>query len=146
MSNAKTISVKVEVSVLIKALQKALADREVRYAKNEKLEADYDKAKAKYEAERVKAVLAFLKTDKSSPKSVSNADWRATNTTTTTIDLRVEMPTKLLAMEAPTCPDLYREYEYNYDKEVIQSAIRVLEMSVNEVVSTSTYHSVVKYL
>jgi CxxC motif-containing protein len=148
MSNTKTISVKVEVSVLIKALQKALADREVRYAKNEKLEADYDKAKAKYEAERVSAVLAFLKTDKSSPKSVSNADWRASSNSrvTTTIELRVEMPTKLLAMEAPTCPDLYREYEYNHDKEVIQSAIRVLEMSVNEVVSTSTYHSVVKYL
>jgi hypothetical protein len=49
-------------------------------------------------------------------------------------------------MEAPTHPDLYREYEYNHDKEVIQSAIRILEMSVSDVVSTSTYHSVVKYL
>jgi hypothetical protein len=64
----------------------------------------------------------------------------------TVVELRLEMPTKLLAMEAPTHPDLYREYEYNHDKEVIQSAIRILEMSVSDVVSTSTYHSVVKYL
>ena len=148
MSNAKSINVKVEVSVLIKALQKSLAEREVRFAKNEKLEADYEKETAKYEAERVKAVLAFLKTDKSSPKSVSNSDWRHTAGTklNTVVELRVEMPTKLFTMEAPTHPDLYREWEYNNDKEAIESAIRVLEMSVSEVVSTSTYHSVVKYL
>jgi hypothetical protein len=148
MSNAKTINVKVEVSALIKALQKSLVEREVRFAKNEKLEADYEKAKEKYETERVKAVLAFLKTNKSSPMSVSNSDWRHTAGTkmNTVVELRLEMPTKLLAMEAPTHPDLYREYEYNHDKEVIQSAIRILEMSVSDVVSTSTYHSVVKYL
>ena len=148
MSNAKSINVKVEVSVLIKALQKSLAGREARYAKNEKLEADYAKETAKYEAERVKAVLAFLKTDKSSPKSVSNADWRVSSNSkvTTVVELRVEMPTKLFTMEAPTHPDLYREWEYNNDKEAIEGAIRVLEMSVSEVVSTSTYHSVVKYL
>ena len=70
MSN-KNISVKVKVSVLIDALQKALAVREERFAKNEKTEADYKKAQEKWQADFMKLVIASVKNGKAKPESVT---------------------------------------------------------------------------
>jgi hypothetical protein len=48
--------------------------------------------------------------------------------------------------EQPERPDLYNEWEWKQDREALENAIRILEMSDQELVSTGTYHSVVKYL
>jgi hypothetical protein len=147
--STKNISVKVKVSVLIDALQKALAVREERFAKNEKTEADYKKAQEKWQADFMKSVIASVKNGKAKPDSVTERSSRWGNAPqddkTAVVELTLNIP-KTLLTEQPKCPDTYREWEYRADKEALENAIRVLEMADNEVVSTSTYHSVVKYL
>lgn len=148
MSN-KNISVKVKVSVLISALRKALAEREERYATNDKTQADFEKAHAKWEADFTKAVVALVKNGKAKPKKATETHYYRHHSdrsdTTTNVELVLEVPKSVLVAE-PQRPDLYKEWEYRQDKEALENAIRVLEMSDQEVVSTSTYHSVVKYL
>jgi hypothetical protein len=147
--STKNISVKVKVSVLIDALQKALAVREERFTKNEKTEADYKKAQEKWEADFVKAVVALVKNGKAKAKKASETNFYRhasdASTTTTSVELVLEVPNSVISAK-PDSPDTYREWEYRADKEALEGAIRVLQMSENEVVSTSTYHSVVKYL
>ena len=147
--STKNISVKVKVSVLIDALQKALAEREVRFSKNEKTEADYKKAQEKWEADFVKAVVALVKNGKAKAKKASETHFYRhgsdASTTTTSEELVLEVPNSVISAK-PESPDTYREWEYRADKDALESAIRVLQMCDNEVVSTSTYHSVVKYL
>jgi len=146
---SKNISVKVKVSVLVSALRKALAEREERYANNEKVEADYQKAHAKWEADFTKAVVALVKNGKAKPKKATETHYYRHHSdksdTTTNVELVLEVPKSILAKE-PEKPETYREWEYRQDKEALENAIRVLEMSDQEVVSTGTYHSVVKYL
>ena len=146
--STKNISVKVKVSVLIDALQKALAVREERFAKNEKTEADYKKAQEKWQADFMKAVIASVKSGKAKAESVSERGrWgnAPQDDKTTVVELTLNIP-KTILTEQPKSPETYREWEYRADKEALESAIRVLQMCDNEVVSTSTYHSVVKYL
>ena len=145
--STKNISVKVKVSVLIDALQKALAVREERFAKNEKTEADYKKAQEKWKSDFQKAIIASVKNGKAKPLNVAVVGYHRNTVPDTheVVELTVSFPKALLA-EQPESPDTYREWEYRADKEALESAIRVLEMCDNEVVSTSTYHSVVKYL
>ena len=145
--STKNISVKVKVSVLIDALQKALAVREERFAKNEKTEADYKKAQEKWKSDFQKAIIASVKNGKAKPLNATVVGYHRNTVPDTheVVELTVSFPKALLA-EQPESPDTYREWEYRADKEALESAIRVLEMCDNEVVSTSTYHSVVKYL
>ena len=146
---SKNISVKVKVSVLTEALRKALKEREERFANQQKLEEDYKKAQQKWESEFAKAVTALVKNGKGKVKKATEAHYYRhhsdTNPTTTTVELVVEVP-KSIIKDEPQRPTTYHEWEWKQDKEALENAIRVLEMCDSEVVSTSTYHSVVKYL
>lgn len=145
----KNISVKVKVSVLTEALRKALAERETRFANNKKLEADYKKAHEKWEADFMKSVIASVKNGKAKPSNVCERSrgWgsKTEDDKTTVVELTLNIP-KTILTEQPDRPDLYNEWEYKQDKEALENAIRILEMSDQELVSTGTYHSVVKYL
>ena len=147
MARNSTISVKVKVSVLLTALRKALAEREERFATNDKKEADHKKAYDKWKADFEKAVIASVKNGKAKPVNVTIVGYHRNTVPDTheVVELTVSFPKALLAQQ-PESPETYREWEYKNDKEALENAIRVLEMSDQEVVSTSTYHSVVKYL
>jgi hypothetical protein len=145
---SKNISVKVKVSVLTEALRKALAERTERFANNEKAEADYKKAYDKWKADFQKAVVSAVKNGKAKPQSTSLVSHRYganVDDKSELVELSVIIPKALVASE-PERPETYREWEYKNDKEALENAIRVLEMCDSETVSTSTYHSVVKYL
>lgn len=141
------ISVKVKVSVLITALRKALAERTERHAMNDKKEADYKKARDKWEADFHKAIISAVKNGKAKALNAHVVGYHRNIVPDTheVVEITVSLPKSIL-VEAPQSPDLYHQWEYKQDKEALENAIRVLEMSDNEVVSTSTYHSVVKYL
>lgn len=148
MARNSNISVKVKVSVLLTALRNALAEREERYATNDKKEADYKKAHDKWKSDFQKAVITAVKNGKAKPVGTQTISRHYGNTVpegSELVELTVTIPKALLA-EQPEHPEMYREWEYKQDKEALENAIRVLEMSDQEVVSTSTYHSVVKYL
>jgi len=146
---SKNISVKVKVSVLTEALRKSLADREARFAKNAKLEADYSKAFDKWKADFMKSVIASVKNGKAKPDSVTERSrhWGSApqDDKTAVVELTLNIPKSILT-EQPERPDLYNEWEWKQDREALENAIRILEMSDQELVSTGTYHSVVKYL
>lgn len=146
---SKTLSVKVKTTKLVEALRKALTEREQRFANNKKLEAEYEKAHEKWKAEVIKQVNASIKNGKARLSDFTVGEPYRWNTSDHRDKFRVQLeylvPKSLLATE-PERPNLYPEYEFRHDKEALESAIRVLEMSDSEVVSTSTYHSVVKYL
>ena len=147
MARNSNISVKVKVGVLLTALRRALAEREERYATNDKKEADYKKAHEKWKSDFHKAVVSAVKNGKAKPLSAQTVGYHRNLVPDTheVVELTVSIPKALLATQ-PEHPEMYREYEYRQDKEALENAIRVLEMSDQEVVSTSTYHSVVKYL
>jgi hypothetical protein len=113
------------------------------------LEADYSKALDKWKADFMKSVIASVKNGKAKPDSVTERNHRwgsaSQDDKTTVVELTLNIPKSVLT-EQPERPELYNEWEWKQDREALENAIRVLEMSDQEVVSTGTYHSVVKYL
>jgi len=141
---AKAISVKVKVSTLISALEKALADREKRYAEQEADEAKYEKATEAYKL----AVLKAIKAGKGEIEEASRNHWYDRNLRKkgkTSFSVTVLLPNGAIPTE-PEQPRGYSEHEYNRDKRDISQAIRVLKMTDQEYASANTYKSVDDYL
>lgn len=146
---SKTLSVKVKTTTLVEALRQALKERTERFANRKKLAAEYEKAHEKWKAEVIKQVNASIKSGKARFSDLVVGEpyrWSSSeHKDKFRVQLEYIVPKSLLA-EEPKAPDLYNEWEFNRDKEALENAIRVLELSDSDVVSTSTYHSVVKYL
>ena len=150
---AKAINVKVARTKVIKALE-----IKVEEMKNQQM--NFDLAYAKFESDYAewknkvaKIAYAHLDSVKDKQKTISirNA-WH--NDDNIRVDVEVEVPRDKMPVEpeAPKPPFQSQGYGRNYiggfeDRLAeIQNAIRVLSMSDEEVVSTSTYHSVSRYL
>lgn len=144
---SKTLSVKIKRVVLIEALKKALDERATKFANNEKTEADYKKAREKWEADFLKAMVMAVKNGKGKAVKASETFYYRDQVSKdkSMVELTIEVAKSLIA-EEPKHPELYREWEWRNDREALEGAIRVLEMADQELVSTSTYQSVVKYL
>jgi hypothetical protein len=149
----KAINVKVARTKVIKAL-------EVKVQEMQNAQMNFDLAYAKFESDYADwkskvAQIAYanldLVSDKTKTISVRNA-WH--NDDKTRVDVEVEIDKTLLPAEpeSPKNPFQTSGYGRNYiggfeDRLAeITNAIRVLSMSDEEVVSTSTYQSVSRYL
>jgi len=149
----KAINVKVARTKVIKAL-------EVKVQEMQNAQMNFDLAYAKFESDYADwkskvAQIAYSHldsvSDKSKTISVRNA-WH--NDDKTRVDVEVEIDKTLLPAEpeSPKNPFQTSGYGRNYiggfeDRLAeITNAIRVLSMSDEEVVSTSTYQSVSRYL
>ena len=139
---SKSISVKVKVSTLVSSLQKALVEREQRFANQEKDEARYEKEKEAYN-------LAILKLIKSKGKvsEAQRSHWRSNNGKSTTVEFSVtmELPRAALPKE-PEQVNTYPEHRFERERDDIKQAIRVLKMTEQEYVNASTLKSVSEYL
>ena len=137
------LAVKIKTSTLIEALEKALTQREKRWASQEKAQAEYEKQVEAYN----EAILKLVKSGKGKITDASEG-WSHRHdkkAKTKDFNVTVEIP-KSLVPEKPEQPEVYREYEYKNEKEEISSSIRVLKMTDQEYVSASTYKSVTQYL
>jgi len=149
----KSINVKVARTKVIKALEVKVEEM-----KNQQM--NFDLAYAKFESDYAEwknkvAQIAYAHLDSVKDKqktiSVRNA-WH--NDDNIRVDVEVEIPKDKLPAEpeAPKNPfqsqGYGRGYIGNFEERIgeIQNAIRVLSMSDEEVVSTSTYQSVSRYL
>lgn len=137
---SKTIQVKVKTVVLVEALKKALAERAKRFADNAKREAEYEKAEQAYNANLMKLVKA----GKGKLNSVSTSR-KYGEESTVSATIWWDIPLSIVG-EAPQRPTPYREWEWNQDREALEQAIRVLEMTDDEFVSAGTVKSVAQYL
>ena len=138
--NGKSISVKIATPKVIKALETRLAELETNYANQEANEAKYAKAFEKYKKELIAYATANIK--KAENFRTNYRSWNST--------LNIDFDLTVSESELPKCPE--REFEqmgrHNYleQKQEIENAIRILKMTDEEVVNTSTYNAVARYL
>lgn len=141
---SKSLSVKVQVTMLISALEKSLAERKKRYETQELEEAKFEKSVQAYNA----SVLKLIKAGKGEIEEASRNSWhRVTknNKGKVAFSVVVMLPAGALPNE-PERPEGYSEREYKRDYEAISQAVRVLKMTDQEYVNASTYKSVAEYL
>ena len=140
MARSKAINVKIATTKVIKALEATLAKLEADYATQETNEAKYLKAVEKWKAEVFTFALANAK------KSFNlRTNYRSYNNT-----LNIDFDLTVNEKEMPAEPE--RDFEfihastYRESKKELSNAIRILKMTDEEVVSTSTYNAVAEYL
>ena len=137
--NGKSISVKIATTKVIKALENKLAQVKKDKANQAENEARYTKAHEKWSKDVAKLALsAIAKAEDLSANlrynGMINVDF---NLPKGAIDLPKE-PTKDF--------ETLHDWQYREIVEEIENAIRILKMTDEEVVSTSTYNSIAKYL
>jgi hypothetical protein len=139
MARGKAISVKIATTKVIKALETALAKLEKDYVSQEANQAKYEKARKAWSKEVVKLAVAQIgKADNFS----ANKRWN------NEINIDFNIPAGLIELPDEPTQDFVRinDWEYRSQKEEIENAIRILKMTDEEVVSTSTYQAVARYL
>ena len=138
--NGRTINVKLPTQKVITALQQALAKLELDYTTQDEAEAKYQKAAEKWRKEVIKFAI----------DNISKAENIRTTYRQWTHNLNVDFDLTVKDNEFPTEPE--RDFEtmnvhaYREMKEEISNAIRILQLTDEETVSTSTYNSIARYL
>jgi hypothetical protein len=140
MARNKAINVKVPTLKIITALEASLAKLEADYATQAVNEAKYDKAVEKWKAEVFAFAMANVK------KSFNlRTNYRSYNNT-----LNIDFDLTVSEKDMPAEPE--REFEfihastYRESKKELSNAIRILKMTDEETVNTSTYNAVAEYL
>ncbi len=140
MARQKAISVKIATPKVIKALEQALATLEVNYTSQEANEAKYQKQHEKWKKELIDYAVANIK----------KAENFRTNFRSWNNQLNIDFDLTVSESDLPKQPE--RDFEqmsihnYREQKEEISNAIRILKMTDEETVSTSTYQAVARYL
>ncbi len=139
MARQKAISVKIATTKVIKALETKLAEINKNKANQKVNEEKFSKAQEKYSKEVAKlAVSAIAKATDLSAHTRYNGE----------IQVSFSLPKG--SIELPTEPerdfDTFHEWQYKEMIEEIENAVRILKMTDEEVVSTSTYNAIARYL
>jgi hypothetical protein len=140
MSRGKAISVKIATPKVIKALEGALAKLEADYTSQEANEAKYQKQYEKYKKELVDYAVANIK--KAENFRTSYRSWN----NCLNIDFDLTVSEKDMPKEPTKDFEVIHQHTYREQKEEITNAIRILKMTDEEVVNTSTYNAVARYL
>jgi hypothetical protein len=140
MARSKAINVKVPTIKIITGLEASLAKLEADYATQAVNEAKYDKAVEKWKADVFAFAMANVK------KSFNlRTNYRSYNNT-----LNIDFDLTVSEKDMPAEPE--REFEfihastYRESKKELSNAIRILKMTDEETVNTSTYNAVAEYL
>jgi hypothetical protein len=136
----KAISVKIATPKVIKALQDSLAKLEADYSAQEAREAKYNEAHEKWKKELAEFAVANIK-----DAFNFRTNYRSYNNCLN-IDFDLTVGESNLPVEPTREHELLRQHEYREQKEEISNAIRILQMTDEETVSTSTYQAVARYL
>ena len=137
--NQKAISVKIATTKVIKDLESKLAQIQKDKANQATNEEKYQKAHEKWSKDVAKlALTAINKAENLSANLRYNG----------MINVDFNLPKG--AIELPAEPtkdfDTYHEWQYKEMVDEIENAIRILKMTDEEVVSTSTYNAIARYL
>jgi flagellar biosynthesis chaperone FliJ len=139
MSRGKAINVKIATTKVIKALETKLAQLQKDKANQKINEEKFEKLQDKYNKEIAKLALA---------KIAKAEDLSAHTRYNGTIQVSFQLPAGTI--ELPDEPkkdfETYHDWQYKEMVEEIENAIRILKMTDEEVVSTSTYNAIARYL
>ncbi len=139
MARQKAISVKIATTKVIKALETKLAEIQKNKANQKVNEERFSKTQEKYNKEVAKlAVSAIAKATDLSAHTRYNGE----------ISVSFNLPKG--SIELPDEPqkdfDTFHEWQYKEMIEEIENAVRILKMTDEETVSTSTYNAIARYL
>jgi hypothetical protein len=140
MARGKAISVKIPTQRVINALETKLAELESNYANQEANEAKYELARTAWRDELTEYAVA----------NISKAENFRTNYRSWNNQLNIDFDLTVAEKDLPKEPE--RDFEqihqhtYREQKEEMANAIRILKMTDEEVVNTSTYNAVARYL
>ena len=139
MARGKAINVKIATTKVIKALETKLAQIQKDKANQKLNEEKYSKAKEKWSKEIAKLALA---------KMAKAENVRANVRYNGTINVDFDLPAGSIELpEQPTKDfDTYHDWQYKEMVEELENAIRILKMTDEEVVNTSTYNAIARYL
>jgi hypothetical protein len=140
MTKGKSISVKIATPKVIKALETRLAELEKNYASQEANEGKYNKAMEKWRKELFAYAMSNIK----------KAENVRTNYRSWNNQLNIDFDLTTSEADLPKEPE--RDFEqmghhtYREQKQELENAIRILKMTDEEVVNTSTYNAIARYL
>jgi hypothetical protein len=140
MSRGKAINVKIATPKVIKALETKLAELNANFAKQDENEAKYRKAQEKWQKEI--GVWAVSKIAKAENLRTNYRSWNKT----LNVDFDLVCDSKDFPAEPEKDYEEIHRHTYNEMKEEIENAIRILKMTDEEVVNTSTYNAIARYL
>jgi hypothetical protein len=140
MARGKAISVKIATPKVIKALENKLVELNANYTNQEANEAKYTKAMEKYKKEVIAYAVANIK--KAENFRTGYRSWNST----LNIDFDLTVPQSDLPAEPERDFEQMGRHTYLEQKQEIENAIRILKMTDEEVVNTSTYNAVARYL
>ena len=137
--NQKAISVKIATTKVIKALETKLAQLQKDKESQATNEAKFEKAQEKWNKEVAKLAMSVIsKADELCANKRYNGE----------IHVSFNLPAG--SVELPDEPkkdyEVYHDWQYREMVEEIENAIRILKMTDEEVVSTSTYNAIARYL
>jgi hypothetical protein len=138
--NGRTINVKIPTQKVIKALENRLEVIKAEYKIQDELEAKYQKSMDKWREEVIK--FAMDNVAKAVNLRTNYRGWAST--------LNVDFDLSVNESEFPKEPE--RTYQvmlahtYKDTVDEIENALRILKLTDEEVVSTSTYNSIAQYL
>jgi hypothetical protein len=139
MARQKAISVKIATTKVIKALETKLAEIQKDKSSQKTNEEKFSKAMEKYNKEVAKLALEKISkaTDLSAHKRYNG-------------EIQVSFALPKDTIDLPQEPErdfqTFHEWQYKEMIEEIENAIRILKMTDEEVVSTSTYNAIARYL
>ena len=140
MARGKAINVKIATTKVIKALETKLAQINADFTKQDEYEAKYQKAVEKWQKEVGKWAVG----------QISKAQNLRTNYRSWNKTLNVDFDLTCEENDFPKEPEkdfeVIHRHTYNEMKEELENAIRILKMTDEEVVSTSTYNAIARYL
>ena len=140
MARGKAISVKIPTQRVIDALTQSLAKLELDYASQEANEAKYEIARKAWLKEIQNYAIA----------NISKAENLRTNYRSWNNQLNIDFDLTVAEKDLPKEPVkdfvTMHQHSYNEQKEEMANAIRILKMTDEETVSTSTYQAVARYL
>jgi hypothetical protein len=139
-TRGKAISVKIATAKVIKALETRLAELEANWASQEANEAKYDKARKAWQKEVQDFAIANIKKAEN-----FRTNYRSWNNCLN-IDFDLTVSEKDLPKEPERDFEQLHQHNYREQKEELSNAIRILKMTDEEVVNTSTYNAVARYL
>ena len=140
MARGKAINVKIATPKIIKALENALDKLNKDYASQEANEAKYQKAYKAWQKEIGKWAIANF--SKSENLRVNYRSWNKT----LNVDFDIITEETSFTTEPEKDFEVIHQHSYRESKNELENAIRILKMTDEETVSTSTYNAVAQYL
>jgi hypothetical protein len=140
MNRNKPISVKIATTKVIKALEAKLAEVKADYTNQDELEAKYQKQLEVWRKDIGKYALAHIA--KAENLRTNYRAW----TKTLNVDFDLIVEEKDFPKEPTRSYEQIHNHTYNEMKNELENAIRILKMTDEEVVSTSTYNAIARYL